>query len=138
MSAELKEKRRGRPRIDIDWKAFDALCKLQCTRDEIAGFFEVSPDTISRAVKRTYGVDFAAYRDLKGAAGRVSLRRAQYQLALAGNATMLIWLGKQWLAQRDRTELTGAGGGPIAASVVTPALTEAEAHELYRQHLVRP
>jgi hypothetical protein len=31
--------------------------------------------------------------------GRGSLRRKQYQLALQGNPTMLIWLGKQWLNQ---------------------------------------
>jgi hypothetical protein len=32
---------------------------------------------------------------------------------MQGNATMLVWLGKQWLGQNDRHELTGADGGPI-------------------------
>ena len=31
----------------------------------------------------------------------IRLREAQWQLALANNATMLIWLGKQWLGQTD-------------------------------------
>jgi hypothetical protein len=31
----------------------------------------------------------------------VSLRRAQFRAAENGNATMLIWLRKQWLGQRD-------------------------------------
>jgi hypothetical protein len=32
---------------------------------------------------------------------KMSLRRAQLQLALNGNPTMLIWLGKQLLGQQD-------------------------------------
>jgi hypothetical protein len=32
------------------------------------------------------------------------LRRLQWKLARAGNATMLIWLGKQWLGQTDKVE----------------------------------
>jgi hypothetical protein len=41
----------------------------------------------------------------------------QYEAAKTGNVTMLIWLGKQWLAQADKVEsnveVTGEGGGPI-------------------------
>jgi hypothetical protein len=36
--------------------------------------------------------------------GRASLRRLQYKAAENGNPTMQIWLGKQWLGQKDRTE----------------------------------
>lgn len=34
--------------------------------------------------------------------GRVSLRRLQWRQAQKGNVTMLIWLGKQLLKQRDQ------------------------------------
>ena len=37
-----------------------------------------------------------------------SLRRAQYEAAMKGNATMLIWLGKQYLGQRDSPDLSEA------------------------------
>jgi hypothetical protein len=39
----------------------------------------------------------------------------QFKAAEGGNATMLIWLGKQYLGQSDKTqhELSGPGGGPI-------------------------
>jgi hypothetical protein len=33
-----------------------------------------------------------------------SLRRKQIQVAMSGNVTMLIWLGKQHLSQTDRQE----------------------------------
>ena len=49
------------------------------------------------------------------AQGRMSLRRAQLNIALKGNPTMLIWAGKQLLGQSDKQQLqhTGANGGPM-------------------------
>lgn len=41
------------------------------------------------------------------------LRRKQLDLALRGNATMLIWLGKQLLGQKDRHEVAGDPENPI-------------------------
>lgn len=45
--------------------------------------------------------------------GLASLRRRQFKAANDGNATMLVWLGKQYLGQADKSELTGKDGGPI-------------------------
>ena len=36
--------------------------------------------------------------------GRVSLRRRQYEVAMAGNVVMLIWLGKNILGQAEKVE----------------------------------
>ena len=36
------------------------------------------------------------------AKGRLSIRRMQLKLLEAGNATMGVWLGKQYLGQRDQ------------------------------------
>ena len=36
--------------------------------------------------------------------GKVRLRLLQWRSAMAGNVTMLIWLGRQLLGQRDRPE----------------------------------
>jgi AraC-like DNA-binding protein len=96
----------GRPRIEIDWQTFDRLCEVQCTLAEIAAHFGVSEDTIERAVKREHGVSFADYFGEKRKAGFISLRRRQYELAMAGNATMLIFLGKQYLGQADKQHVT--------------------------------
>jgi hypothetical protein len=41
---------------------------------------------------------------------RKSLRRKQVELAMKGDRTMLIWLGKQLLGQRDEQRLEHAGG----------------------------
>lgn len=91
----------GRPRKKITQDAFQKLCKLQCTEEEIAGFLDCSVDTLQRWVKENYdGETFAVVYKKYAAGGRVSLRRRQWALA-EHNATMAIWLGKQHLGQRE-------------------------------------
>jgi hypothetical protein len=94
----------GRPKVKIGWREFDALCVVQATAEEIAAFFGCSTDTISRAVQEKHGCTFAEYLGQKRGKGKISLRRAQMQAALAGDKTMLIFLGKQYLGQADRIE----------------------------------
>ena len=40
--------------------------------------------------------------------GLASLRRRQFKAAQDGNATMLIWLGKQYLGQTDKQDITAS------------------------------
>ena len=91
----------ARPRVEINWKDFDKLCGLQCTQVEIAEWFNCSIDTIARAVKREFGEGFAEYYKKKSSRGKISLRRYQWELAKT-NTTMAIWLGKQYLGQKDQ------------------------------------
>lgn len=90
----------ARPRKEIDQRQFENLCAIQCTLDEIAGVFDCSADTVERWVKRTYKASFADVYKIKSAKGKMSLRRAQFKLA-EKNAAMAIFLGKQYLGQRD-------------------------------------
>lgn len=94
----------GRPKKELSKDEFEKLCELQCTKEEIAGWFDVSEDTVERWCKSTYDANFAVVFGQKRSKGKISLRRAQFQLAKT-NATMAIWLGKQWLGQRDQLEV---------------------------------
>lgn len=105
----------GRPPIEINWIEFDKLCRLQCTLEEIAGWFNCSIDTIENKVKQEHGVTFSEYFAQKRAGGKVSLRRRQYEAAMAGNTALLIFLGKQYLGQSDKNTVTG-GEEPIKLS----------------------
>ena len=96
----------GRPRIEIDWKELDKLCGLQCSLEEIAGWFNCSVDTIEARIKETHGMTFPEYFAQKRSGGKISLRRKQYETAMSGNVSMLIWLGKQYLGQVDKQETT--------------------------------
>ena len=107
-------KANGRPKTVIDWSEFDKLCTLLCTQVEISDWFECSVDTIDKAVKREKGMGFTEYYKKKSVKGKSSLRRAQFKLAVEDhNPTMLIWLGKQHLDQKDKQELSGDPDNPL-------------------------
>lgn len=89
---------------NIDKKQFEQLCQMQCTETEIMAWFSVSKDTLIRWCKSQYGVDFATIYEEKKQGGRIALRRYQLQQA-EKNPTMAIWLGKQYLKQRDNIEV---------------------------------
>jgi hypothetical protein len=74
---------------DEVWK----LAEIGMTDREIAEWFMIKEDTLR--------YNFAEYLT-KGRAGmKRRLRAVQISTALGGNATLLIWLGKQYLGQTD-------------------------------------
>lgn len=103
----------ARPRKEIDQKQFENLCGLQCTLEEICGWFDVCSDTLETWCKRTYKRSFSEVFAQKRGAGKISLRRSQWRLA-EKNATMAIFLGKQFLGQRDNIDVTVADTKGIA------------------------
>lgn len=96
----IEKKKRGRPKIEINKETFKKLCELQCTQEEIAGFLGCSHDTLERWCKSEFKKNFEDIYDEYRAGGRASLRRAQWIIAQK-NAAMAIWLGKQYLGQKD-------------------------------------
>ena len=96
----------GRPQKPIDWEQVDKLCAIQCTGEEIASFIGVNYDTLNNRCGEEKGVAFSEYFEQKRGMGKIALRRRQYQKAVGGNTTMLIWLGKQYLGQKDQHGLT--------------------------------
>lgn len=91
---------RGRPRKEISLINFKKLCGLQCTLAEIAAFFECSEDTIERFCKEELDLTFKKAFEQFSQVGKISLRRYQFVLAQK-SAPMAIWLGKQYLGQKD-------------------------------------
>ena len=92
----------------IDKKQFENLCGLQCTLLEICDFFDVEDDTLNSWCKKTYGTTFSEVFKQKRGKGQISLRRMQWKLA-EKNAAMAIFLGKQYLGQKDKIEYTDDG-----------------------------
>lgn len=90
----------ARPRKEIDRKQFENLCGLQCTKEEICGWFGVTDKTLDRWCKREYKQSFSEVFRQKRGMGKISLRRSQWKLA-EKNANMAIWLGKQYLGQKE-------------------------------------
>ena len=89
----------GRPKIEIDYASVEKLANIQCTQDEIASFLGVSVRTLQR------DEEFQRLFKKGQENGRMSLRRMQFKLA-EKNTSMAIFLGKQYLGQRDNVEVS--------------------------------
>jgi len=92
----------ARPLLDIDPDQVKLLAGIGCPMTDIALIVGCSVDTLERR--------FADVIETGRADVRKSLRRKQVELAMKGDRTMLIWLGKQLLGQRDEQRLEHAGG----------------------------
>ena len=95
----------ARPKKNINKKAFENLCGIQCTEKEICSVLDATDKTLTRWCKDTYKKSFSEVYREKKCLGATSIRRNQWKLAEAGNVTMLIWLGKQILAQSESPTL---------------------------------
>jgi len=120
----------ARPPIQISKTEFEKLCGLQCPLHEIADWFDCSEDTIERWCKRTYKKRFAEVFDQKRGRGRIALRRAQFELAKK-NASMAIFLGKNYLGQRDQQEVKTVNEGALADLI--DGLKEPVEYDLYAE-----
>lgn len=104
----------------LDLAAVENIAALQCTIEELAAALKVSKRTIYRYAESE---EFREAIERGKSKGLLSLRRAQYQFAMQGDRTMLVWLGKQWLDQKDKQEIQHSGG----ISVVVERLQAARA-----------
>lgn len=92
----------GRPKKEIDYNAVEKLASMQCTQEEIANFLELSVRTLQRDEQ------FCRLYKKGQDSGKMSLRRTQFKLA-EKSASMAIFLGKQYLGQKDKVEYTDDG-----------------------------
>ena len=95
--------------------------RIGCTVSEMAALLGVGESLLYEFFKKH---PEAKEHFLAAAAiGKLSVRRAQLKMATEGkgNAKMLIWLGKQWLGQRDRPQQMDQSSAPVDFSVLTDA-----------------
>jgi hypothetical protein len=124
----------ARPRKKIDTQLVETLASYGLTIDEISEAVNCAASTLK--------LRFSACLR-KGWSGlKTSLKREQVAKALTGNVPMLIWLGKQYLNQRDRIEQevdwTGVGRLAVEGQVKSmelpvPRLTFSQALVMLEQ-----
>lgn len=90
----------GRPPREFDPTILEGLCAIQCTQEEIERTFKTDIRTLNGWCERSYGESFSEIYKRFSAEGKASLRRNQFNQSRK-NASMAIWLGKQWLGQRE-------------------------------------
>jgi hypothetical protein len=107
MAKKLTEIKNGRPEKPIDWELVDKLLIVGCSGTEIAPHFNIHPDTLYKRIEDKYNKSFTTYSAEMFEKGNSVLRQAQYDKAASGDNTMMVWLGKNRLKQRENpTELT--------------------------------
>ena len=102
-------KRRGAPNKVLNAGMIQIMAMKGLTQEDIAAVLGCSADTIYR----NYAGAFAIGRQKCMS----SLRRKQFEMAMKGDRTMLVWLGKNLLGQKDRHELTGKDDSPLMPEV---------------------
>lgn len=98
----------ARPRKELSsinlngWEALEALV-LWSNAEYCAEQLRISVDTLDRRLRERYGYGYAEYKNKKREPIRINLLKKQYDVAMSGNVSMLIWLGKNILGQSDQT-----------------------------------
>lgn len=85
----------ARPKKTIDYNLAEKLSQIMCSQEEIANILEVSVKTLQR------DEEFCRLFKKGQDTGRMSLKRKQFETAMKGNTAMLIWLGKNYLGQKE-------------------------------------
>lgn len=91
-------------KININKDDFEKLCRLQCTLVEISSWFSCSKETIENWCKQEYDYGFSEIYKKYSDKGKTLLRISQFRLA-ERNVAMAIWLGKQYLNQKENNRL---------------------------------
>lgn len=94
----------GPPKKPINWEQFEKLCALQCTKSEICSMLDVSHTCLNDRVLDYYKEEYPIVHLKFAEQGKCSLRRNQFVLSQK-NAQMGIFLGKNWLGQKDQDRL---------------------------------
>ena len=91
---------RGQNQKVVDPDEVYRLAKISCTMEEMSHFFGIDRETLK--------YNFLPYIQRAESELRQMLRARQIEVALDGNPTMLIWLGKNMLGQSDNPTNTDA------------------------------
>jgi hypothetical protein len=91
----------GAPRKKLDEDLMLRLARIGLANYEIAAVLECDGKTLAK---------FGEILDEGRAHARASVKRKQFEMAIAGNVTMLVWVGKNLCGQADKSEVTGKDG----------------------------
>ena len=92
---------RGRKRAVINWDEVSKFIMAGSNGMQIAAYIGICEDTLYSRCREDNKKDFSLFLTEQRQKGNTYLLGKQYQVAMGGNVSMLIWLGKQRLGQRE-------------------------------------
>ena len=93
-----------RPEKPIDWAKVDHLLMAGCKGTEIAPHFDMHVNTFYDKVFEKHNIGFTEYSLIKRSQGDSLLKVKQFEKAMKSDNTMLIWLGKNRLEQKEHED----------------------------------
>lgn len=100
----------GRPKKSLEnmqfdgWDQLDALI-VWASQEYCCDKLGVNTDTLTAKIREKFGMGFSEYKFKRQEPMRINLLKKQYDVAMSGNVSMLIWLGKNQLGQSDKQEI---------------------------------
>lgn len=90
--------------MEFSKEKFEELCRIQCTTKEICAYFNMTEFKLFKILRQEYDVKdprelINIYKDV----GKMDIRKAQFEQAKT-TPVMSLWLGKQYLGQKDVVE----------------------------------
>ena len=110
----MAKKSPTKQRVTIDWSDVDKYLVGGAKGSEIAAALGIHYDTLADRCKSEFNMLFSEYSAKKRQKGNMMLHAKQFQTAMTGNTTMLVWLGKQRLSQTDQPKDTQEFNGSLA------------------------
>ena len=109
----------ARPKLKVTPQMLAAVSQIavtQCPDEEIAAFLGISYSTFKR--RKVENPELSEAVELGRDSGKQTLRQVQWNAAtVENNITMMIWLGKQYLGQSDKTDFLGRDGKPFEFTI---------------------
>lgn len=96
----------GRPKMVLNKHGIETisgLAAIMCTEKEIREILKTDNRTLNAAHNKKA---YTRALETGYSAGRIKIRRKQFQLLEEGNAAIVIWLAKNFLGQTDKQEVT--------------------------------
>jgi len=103
--SKSKIKSVGRPNIKIDWERVEKLLRSGCSGVKIASSLGIHPETLYGKCEKENKMGFSVYSQQKKEKGDCELHEKQFDQALEGDTTLLIWFGKTRLDQKENPDV---------------------------------
>jgi hypothetical protein len=89
---------------EVDWKRVEKMAMCGCTCFATSQEVGIHEDTLHYKVKEKYGIVWSAFTAKYREKGAAHIKEKQYDKAIDGDNSMLIWVGKNLCGQSDNPQ----------------------------------